>query len=273
MYIKNYHQVNKKVAMASTFILIILSASIISELLWKVLEKKHDANNPIAATIPSNIESMLMPNNLFGMLDSTNNQQQHNNIKSTRLNLTLIGILSQNQQSLAIIRQGGGKDKIYKLNDFIDSSTMIKEVHAKYVILSRNGNLEKLTIKRNKIDFTKSKKIHEKSPINTVSKSKLLGYLKQLDTNPKKLLSIVSVKPNYTKNGMHGFIISPGIERKLFSELGFQKNDIIVSINNTELTNLSQAIKLRKELSKQQYFDFTIQRNGQTLPLSINLNQ
>lgn len=272
MQIKNYQQVNKKLAMASVFILIILSASIISELFWKVLEKKSNTNNPITSTIPNNVEVMLLPSNLFGMLDSTS-KQLHNNIKSTRLNLTLIGILNQNQQSLAIIRQGSGKDKIYKLNDFVDSSTMVKEIHTKYVILSRNGSFEKLAIKRNKIDFTEGKKNYKKSPIDTVSKSKLLGYLKQLNTNPKKLLSIVSVKPNYTKNGMYGFIVSPGIERKLFAELGFKKNDIIVSINNTELTNLSQAIKLRKEFSKQRYFDFTIQRKGQTLPLSINLNQ
>ncbi|WP_300429070.1 type II secretion system protein N, partial [Candidatus Thioglobus sp.] len=69
-------------------------------------------------------------------------KQQHDNIKSTRLNLTLIGILNQYQQSLAIIKQGSGKDKIYKINDFIDSSTLIKEIHAKYIILSRNGSFE-----------------------------------------------------------------------------------------------------------------------------------
>ena len=272
MYIKNYQQINKKIALASTFILIILSASIISKLVWQVLEKESNNSYISKPTIQNNTKAVLLPNNLFGTLQSAV-KQQHNDIKSTRLNLSLIGILNQDQQSLAIIKQGSGKDKIYKINDLINSSTSIKEIHAKYVILSRNGSFEKLSMKHNKIDFSKKKTTHKPSSISKSNRSKLMGYLQQLNTNPQKLLSIVSVKPNYTNNGMRGFVISPGAERQLFTKLGFKNNDTIISINNTELTNLSQAIKLRKELSKQTYFDFMIERKGQILPLSVNLKQ
>ena len=272
MYIKNYQQINKKAALISAFILIILSASIISELIWKMFEKDTSTSHPSEFITQHNTETTSLPNDLFGTLQSTV-KQQHDNIKSTRLNLTLIGILNQDQQSLAIIKQGSGKDKIYKINDFIDSSTLIKEIHAKYIILSRNGSFEKLTIKHNNIDFSEIKNTFKPFTISTANRSKLMGYLQQLNTNPQKLLSIVSVKPNYTENGMRGFIVSSGVERKLFTRLGFKNNDIIISINNTELTNLSQAIKLRKELSKQTYFDFMIERKGQILPLSVNLNQ
>jgi len=271
MYIKNYQQINKKIALASIFILIIFSASIISKLVWQVLEKDPDNNHLSKPIIQHNTKAVLLPNNLFGLPKSAV-KQQHNNIKGTKLNLTLIGILGQNQQSLAIIRQGGGKDKIYKINDFIDSATLITEIHTKYVILSRNGGFEKLTIKHNKINLSGDKTIYKQPSISAANKSKLTGYLQQLNTNPKQLLSIVSVKPNYTKNGMRGFIVSSGAERKLFTKLGFKNNDIITSINNIELNNISQAIKLRKELSKQTYFDFMIERKGQILPLSINLN-
>ena len=272
MYIKNYQQINKKIALASIFILIIFSASIISKLVWQVLEKDPDNNHFNKPTIQHNSEVVLLPSNLFGALNSTI-KQQYDNIKNTRLNLSLSGILNQNQQSLAIIKQGNGKDKIYKINDLIDSSTSIKEIHAKYVILSRNGSYEKLSIKHNKIDFSKNKKTYKPSLISKSNRVKIMGYLQQLNTSPQKLLSIVSVKPNYANNGMRGFIISPGAERQLFSKLGFKNNDVITSINGTELSNLSQAIKLRKELSKQTYFDFTIERKGQTLSLSVNLNQ
>lgn len=272
MRLKKYLQINNKIAIVSTLVLLALSASIISELIWKVLEKDGAPNLNSKLVIQHGVKKLPMPTNLFGVFNSTI-KQQHSNIKSTRLNLTLIGILNQKNQSLAIIKQGGGQDKIYKINDFIDSSTMIKEVHAKYIILARNGGFEKLTMKRNKIDFTKNKNVSMQPPISTTNKSKLLGYLKQLNTNPKELLSIVSVKPNYTKDGMNGFTISPGIEHKLFDKLGLKRGDIITHINNIEINSLSQAIKLRKELSKQTYFDFMIERKGRTLSLSINLNQ
>jgi type II secretory pathway component PulC len=80
------------------------------------------------------------------------------------------------------------------------------------------------------------------------------------------------VQPNFNNGELSGFIIAPGIERALFEDLGFQKNDIIMNINNNELNNLSQAIKLRDVFTDKKLFDIIIKRKGQTKYLSINLN-
>ena len=101
---------------------------------------------------------------------------------------------------------------------------------------------------------------------------KLKGYLRDLKTNPEKLFDVLSVQPNFNNGELRGFIISPGSEKVLFEDLGFQKNDIILKINNRDLNNLSQAIKLRNVLAEKTIFDFIIERNGQTKYLSINLN-
>ena len=110
------------------------------------------------------------------------------------------------------------------------------------------------------------------SKITQSNKLKLNNYLKDLKKNPENLFDILSVQPNFINGRLRGFIISPGIEKELFKDLGFKKNDIILNINNSALNNLSEAIKLRDILVEKKIFNITIERNGLTKFFSINLN-
>ena len=272
--INNYKKINSNAARLITLILAIWLASITSKLVWQLLEQDtSSADTKNFITQPSNDSKLHLPYHLFGALQSSTNQD-YNNVNKTRLNLILMGILKQQNNSLAIIKNGSIKSKIYKLGDFITPSVSIKEIYPEYIIIENNGNLEKLDIKRKEIDFNTAHVQDDSNDIkiNTKDKSKLQRYLTQLNSNPKKLLSVVSVRPNYSNNTLRGFVISPGSEKVLFQELGFRKNDIILSINDTTLNNLSQAIKLRKVLAEQKYFNFTIDRQGSIQSLSIDLN-
>ena len=260
----NYNKINNIIALVCAFALIIITASIISKLIWQFLEK----NDTVVLTelLDNNTETqdkLALPFDLFGALDAPVTQN-HSQIVSTRLNLTLIGILYKKNHPFAIIKQGGGKEKAYQINDFVTPSTRLKEVFSHYVILEHNGNIEKLVMKRNSIESG--------IQISASNRSKLKHYLQELKTNPQNLTEVLSVQPNFNNEELRGFIISPGREKALFEELGFQKNDIILNINNNELNNLSQAIKIRKELAEQQTFDFIIERKGQIQYLTLNLN-
>jgi type II secretion system protein C len=270
MNIQNYQKLNKQIALVATFVVIILLASSLSELTWKLVDYDDTTPKIEHAVNSKQLNTLDLPKNLFGVSKSSTNQN-YNNVGKTRLNLTLIGILNQKDQQLAIIKQGNGKERIFKLNDIIVNNVSIKEIYSKYIIIENNGHSEKLNLKRRDINFSK-KQTKNISLISAPNKSKLQGYLQQLSVNPKSLLSVVSVRPNYTKSGMRGFVIAPSNEHKLFKELGFKKNDIILSINNSTLNSLSQAITLRKALSHERYFDFEIERTGQIRTLSVNLN-
>ena len=267
----NFQKVNNTIAVVFTFALIVGSASIISKLIWQFVEK----DNTLAPTkfLENNFESdsdLTLPFNLFGAIDNPV-ELNHSQIASTRLNLTLIGILNKKNHPLAIIKQAGGKEKIFGINDLISPSIMLKEVFSKYVIIDHNGSIEKLILKRKGINVEKNNS-QAGVQISTSNKLKLKHYLLELKNNPNNLLEVLSVQPNFNNEKLRGFIISPGKEKTLFETLGFQKNDIILSINNNELNNLSQAIKLRKELAQQQTFDFKIERSGQIKYLTLNLN-
>lgn len=272
----NFKKINNVIAMLCTLALIIITASIISKVVWKILDK--DASFPLTKVLDNNIETNVLstlPANLFGILNLTE-KPNHSKIENTRLNLILVGILSKQENPSVIISKEGGKEKIYKINDLITPNTTLKEIFSQYVILDRNGSIEKLEIKRMKVNSTKmtTSNVDNTSSFQMTesNKSKLKSYLKVLKTQPENLFDILSVQPNFKNGKLRGFIIAPGSEKELFKDLGFQKNDIILNINNSELNNLSQAIKLRDVLAEKKLFDFIVERKGQQKYLSINLN-
>jgi len=271
MSTNNLQKVNKIVALLCTIAIIVVTASIISKLVWQVLDKNKSVTLDSWASKKQVVEkSLYLPKNLFGAINEIS-KKSHSKIQNTRLNITLIGILYKKDKPFVIIRHEGGKEKIYQVNDFVTPSTTLKEVYSNYVILEHNDKIEKLVLRRNDIN---AENISNKPTvqISNSNKSKLNHYLEVLKTNPQNLSEILFVEPNYKNQKLHGFVISPGREKALFEELGFQKNDIILSINNHKLNNLLQAVKLRSELSQKRHFEFTIDRKGQIHYLTLNLN-
>ena len=268
----NFKKINDVIALVSTLALVILTASIISKVIWQILEK--DNSFPASKTLDINISetkvNLRLPSNLFGSLASSE-PPKYSKIEKTRLNLVLVGILAKQENPSVIIKQQGDKENIYQINDFITPTTILKEVFSDYVVLERNGNLEKLEIIRKGLEGSNTNNAPSYE-ISNSNKSKLSQYLQDLNNKPQNLFNVLSVKPNYTNGELRGFIISPGTEKALFEGLGFQKNDIILSINNNELTNLSQAFKLRSVLVEQKLFNFKVERKGQIKFLTINLN-
>ena len=268
----NFKKINDVIALVSTLALVILTASIISKVIWQILEK--DNSFPASKTLDINISetkvNLRLPSNLFGSLTSIE-APKYSKIEKTRLNLVLVGILSKQENPSVIIKQQGDKENIYQINDFITPTTILKEVFSEYVVLERNGNLEKLEIIRKGLEGSNTNNASSYE-ISNSNKSKLSQYLQDLNNNPQSLFNVLSVEPNYTNGELRGFIISPGTEKALFEGLGFQKNDIILNINNNELTNLSQAFKLRSVLVEQKLFNFKVERKGQIKFLTINLN-
>jgi type II secretion system protein C len=267
----NFKKINNSIALVCTLALIIIAASIITKVVWQILDK--DSSFPITKTLTSNIVTstlLSLPINLFGAEDSYE-KPNHSKIETTRLNLVLVGILSGQENPSVIISKEGEKEKIYQINDLITPNTTLKEVFSQYVILDRNGSIEKLEIKREKmvVSFTPDTSDFK---ITQPNKLKLKNYLKDLKTNPEDLFEVLSVQPNFVNGKLRGFIIAPGIENELFRDLGFEKNDIIININNSDLNNLSEAIKLRDILVETKIFNITIDRKGQTKFLKINLN-
>ncbi|UYM15396.1 type II secretion system protein N [Endozoicomonas euniceicola] len=84
---------------------------------------------------------------LFGFNNRNEARNKPTDIPKTKLNLILRGALadvgSNTEDSSAII-QGSSQDKLYSPGDLLPGGVTLKEIHPDHVILSRNGQLEKL---------------------------------------------------------------------------------------------------------------------------------
>lgn len=84
---------------------------------------------------------------LFGSNDNIEVQNKSAEIPNTKLSLTLKGALTdinhKNEDSSAII-QGSNQEQLYSLGDTLPGGATLKEIFPDHVILSRNGQLEKL---------------------------------------------------------------------------------------------------------------------------------
>ncbi len=92
---------------------------------------------------------------LFGETIGSNN----NSIEATPLNLTLIGVLnaSDAKDSQAIIKiDEDDEEKLYFINDHINSNTLLWRVLDNAILLKRNGIIERLSLPKDSLNTNAS---------------------------------------------------------------------------------------------------------------------
>ena len=268
---------NKQASFIFNLILLVWLAHLLANTIFQLLvDNQTTTIETHQSIVKKQSQKLTLPLNLFGIVKQK--PKTYSRTKNTRLNLNLIGILNQGKKSLAIIKYNS-KDNIYQIGDTIASGVTLKDVKKKYIILSRHGNLEKLQLKQaklNKFIETQSKNTNRNAKtkvakLSNTQKKVVKKYQRQLLTNPISLFQLVGIKPKYENDRLSGFLLFPTNERKLFFDLGFKKNDILIEINQNPLTNMGQAMRLSRGLAKQTNFTLTVKRNQQIKILSIKL--
>ncbi len=263
--------INKNAAIFLLLLAIIYLAYVLADLIWFVnIDNRHTVQT--SKIISDNKQYQYIPTDIFGDINKKNTKKvNYKNIKTTKLNLLLIGIVKNLYNSYAIIKHNNGKSIVLKIGDKIGNTKLI-EINNNFVIFSRNGNKEKLAIDFKYKNFNhKTTKIITKQ-LDYNQKNILKTYLKAAQTNPAKLLAIIKLEPNFINGKLHGFIVYPSIEKRLFKKIGFLSGDIILNINNIELNDIKKSFKIGKELASSNIFNITIKRNNTTQYINIDLN-
>jgi len=71
---------------------------------------------------------------------------------------------------------------------------------------------------------------------------------------------------------MIGITISPGKDKRLFTQLGLRARDVITSINGISLSNPQNAMQLMSDIQNMQELEVEINRGNETISLLLNLN-
>jgi len=204
----------------------------------------------------------------------------------TRLNLTLRGIYAANdkKRSNSIIEDGKGKQAVYFIDDklLVSGRVFLRQVYMDRVILETNGVNEVLRLKDSlppSLKNSRSKGLPKKNKNRVDDKRKnqqisqsLNKYRKQLLQDPLSLVGLINYQPKTVNGQMIGIVISPGKDKRLFTQLGLRRRDVITSINGVSLSDPQGALELMSEIQNMQELQVEINRGSETVSLLLNLN-
>ena len=221
----------------------------------------------------------------------------------TRLSVTLTGLVADSEDplspsSVAIIESSGGQNT-YTVDDKITgTNASIYQIFIDRVILSVSGRYETLmldgieysttppsyasnTSVTTKTDTTKAKaSVNQPEKKGRVKLDKrqdmelaktLREQRQELFSDPKKLLDVIRIRPYKQQGELKGYRLSPGKDAKLFSQVGLKRNDLAISINGNDLTDMQQALSVMAELKTMTEATITVVRQDELIDIILAL--
>ena len=206
--------------------------------------------------------------------------------KETRLQLTLRGIVSSTEDGLgyAIIESNNQQD-VYAVEDKLPVSgeVTLAKVMPQQVVLDNGGTYELLVLYEESTLGGKSPALpaaintpalpqaaEQRNDSQTTSLAQ--SYRERLYSNPQSLAEVVRISAVREGSTMRGYRISPGTDAAQFAQLGFKAGDVVTGINGVSLDNPANTMVLYNSLRTAGEVVFELERGGQPLTLSVNLD-
>lgn len=199
-------------------------------------------------------------------------------VKRTRLNLTLVGIIDMGEQSLALIQRSGKTLVVFK-GDEIMSRVVLSEVYSEEVVINNRGVHERLSLAagKNKLLTTgKAKPVKvERKISNVVSASdneSLSKVAKALKKSPMSIAKFIKFKPINESGRWAGVKLWSKTDKQLFRDVGFEEGDMLIDVNGRSISELANNPNMWQEFLKESNFELIIERNGQEHTVSVDLS-
>lgn len=221
----------------------------------------------------------------------------------TRLNVTLTGLVADSSNatsptSVAIIESAGGQNT-YGIDEKINGTpASVHEILIDRVILYVSGRYETLMLdgieysttipgSENKAEHQQAKQTvlkNEEPAVDEPMKKERLDKRENVELSqalrehreilfddPKKLMDVIRIKPFRQSGELKGYKLSPGKDRKLFTDVGLKRNDLATSINGYDLTDMQQALTVMKELKSMTEATITVVRDDTAIDIILAL--
>jgi len=294
-----------KLSALVTLLVVVYLAFLLSKLVWLLWPKPpvslltpiNYANQSSGAS--NNSAQYIIEQFLFGKKTVTNNNntakqsQVINNAPETRLSINLTGIVAVNNDDKAgiAIIESQGKQVSYLVEEVVSGTrAKVAQILPDRVILGVNGGFETLML--DGLDFNKTVSMPvlaarddaEMGPqklepselkINATAdpevKEAIIETREELLEEPGKLFDYIRVSQAMNDGELIGYRLSPGKEPALFKQMGLKNNDLAISINGYQLTDLKQAMSAINELRNSTDANITIERDGEQIDVQFSL--
>jgi general secretion pathway protein C len=206
--------------------------------------------------------------------------------EETRLQLTLRGVVSSTEDGLgfAIIESSGQQD-VYAVEDKlpVPGEVVLAKVMPRQVVLDNGGTYELLVLYEESSmgaagaampaatnTAAPPEQVDRREDAETTNLAQ--SYRERLYQNPQSLADVVSISAVREGSTMVGYRVSPGKDAEQFTQLGFEPGDVVTAINGVSLDNPTNTMVLYNSLRTAVDVVFELQRGGQQLTLSVNLD-
>ena len=266
--------------------LVVLIAWLLARIVWMLIPGAS-AGDPIVA-VPAGMTGPVASSNqtdvqaianahIFGQATAEAAPPpvaDHDNVAETRLNLSLKGTITANdeQMSIAIIADTSNQEKVYAIRDTVVPGTTLHAVYADRVILNRGGALEALKLPK---EFPQSSQTVRRVAPPPVSRAADANPSIQevVSENVTKLADVIRPTPYFVAGQQQGYRVYPGRDRKQFAALGLRPGDLIKDIDGAALTDPQQAMEIFQNLGSADQVSVTVERNGQPEVLVLSTSQ
>lgn len=294
-----------KLSALVTLLVVVYLAFLLSKLVWllwpkppiTLLTPSHHANQSSGAS--NNSAQHIVEQFLFGKKTVTNNNntakqsQVINNAPETRLSINLTGIVAVNNDDKAgiAIIESQGKQVSYLVEEVVlGTRAEVAQILPDRVILNVNGRFETLML--DGLDFNKTvsmpvlaarddaemgpqkvepSELQIDATADPGVKEAIIETREELLEEPGKLFDYIRVSQAMNDGELIGYRLSPGKEPELFKQMGLKNNDLAISINGYQLTDLKQAMSAINELRNSTDANITIERDGEQIDVQFSL--
>ncbi|MBQ4859948.1 type II secretion system protein GspC [Pseudoalteromonas sp. MMG007] len=293
-----------KLSALVTLLVVVYLAFLFSKLVWllwprppvSLLTPTHSVNQSSGTSNRS--AQHIVEQFLFGKKTVTNNNaakqsQVINDAPETRLSINLTGIVavSNDDKAGVAIIESQGKQVSYLVEEVVlGTRAKVAQILPDRVILSVSGRFETLML--DGLDFTKKvsmpvlaardeakmgpqKMQQSEIQINATAdqevKEAIIETREELLKEPGKLFDYIRVSQAMSDGELIGYRLSPGKEPELFKQMGLKNNDLAISINGYQLTDLKQAMSAINELRNSTDANITIERDGEQIDVQFSL--
>jgi len=209
--------------------------------------------------------------------------------RETRLDLVLRGVVASSEDGLghAIIEHKKRQD-VYAVEDKLPVSgeVVLAKVMPRQVVLDNGGTYELLHLfddsaldaqlpaqgapvaPRARPESTRQLEQRNDSATTELARS----FRERLYQDPQSLAEVVSVSAVRADGALLGYQVAPGKQREQFEQLGFKQGDLVTGINGIALNDPANTTRLYQTLRTANEAVFDLERKGQALSISVNLD-
>jgi general secretion pathway protein C len=276
-------QINQRLPAITSLLLVIACAHAMAKISWMFLPEGETSTQQRATTRTPVVNRtnqdqairQVASAHLFGEMQ-VSAASRPTKAPETRLNLVLRGVIAADPMTLshAIIARGkNGKEEVFAIGDKMPGGVTIEEVHPDHVILNRGGQLETLQlVKDEDVGTIQSSSNSSAFPASGTPGEQLVSIRQEILQNPTSF-GDYALPVVVKKNGKQlGYRLQPQQKgNELMQEVGLEANDVITEINGIKLDNPQNGIGALRQLSTANSVSITVMRNGNEVPLNIQL--